>query len=363
MPDTPSAPGLLAHLVPRFASHPENVAVEALGHILAGSAPSRAALSDMLRDAGADVGPIARVVTQAAGEAGEQPDLAAFDEGGAERVLVEAKFWAELTDNQPVAYLERLPTDAPSALLVVGPEARRESLWASLRRRVEAAEALEWRDATRAPELPRADIGRGRSLILTSWRAMLGRMASRASGALDTDAELDIRQLLGLCDRMDADAFLPLRAEELGPEVPRRLPHLQRLVDDALRRLRDSALADDTTGWGSSTTSHGRYVTIGGARGWLGIWYLPWASLRDTPLWLQVPVGADPESRSGNRDARLASLAAREPPDVIDGAPINQAGNLLIPVMLPTGVEYEAVLDTVVERLTEVATLLAGDAE
>ena len=360
MPDESPASGLLAHLVPRFA-HPENVAVEALGHILANSEAARGALADVLRDGGADVGPIARVATQAAGEGGARPDLAAFDDRGAERVLVEAKFWANLTENQPVAYLERLPTDAPSALLVVGPEARRESLWAELRALVEAAEGLEWRDAPRTPDLLCAEVGGSRRLLLTSWAALLARMAARASAALDTNTELDIRQLRGLADRMDSDAFLPLRAEELGPEFARRLPHLQRLVDDALGRLESAGLANDRTITRAGADSHGRYVTIGGARAWFGIWYPPWAALRDTPIWLQLLARADRGMPIEATRRRLAPLMSREPPAAIDGGPIGQPGHVLVPITLPTGVEYDAVLDAVVERLTEVAELLGSD--
>ena len=71
----------------------------------------------MIAAGGANLGEIAQVRTQATGEEGERPDLAGFDRNGRERVLVEAKFWAGLTDNQPIAYLERLPANRPGALL------------------------------------------------------------------------------------------------------------------------------------------------------------------------------------------------------------------------------------------------------
>lgn len=127
---------LLAKLAPMFAVQTENVAVEALGHILSGSEPARRALSDVVRAGGAEVGRIVRVHTQATGEERARPDLAGFDGRGDERVLIEAKFWAGLTANQPMSYLERLPDQQPSALLFVAPAARVESLWAELRRHV-----------------------------------------------------------------------------------------------------------------------------------------------------------------------------------------------------------------------------------
>ena len=66
------------------------------------------------------------------------PDLAVFGHDGQERILLEAKFWAGLTENQPGTYLARLPDDgATSVLLFVAPEARLESIWTELRRRTE----------------------------------------------------------------------------------------------------------------------------------------------------------------------------------------------------------------------------------
>lgn len=74
----------------------EHVAVEALAHILSTSEAARAALTDVVAEGGASVGPIVRVQTQDTGETGARPDLAGFDESGLDRVLIEAKFAASL---------------------------------------------------------------------------------------------------------------------------------------------------------------------------------------------------------------------------------------------------------------------------
>ena len=96
---------LLAKLAPKFGPQTENLAVDALGHILSGSKAARLALSKMIEAGGAVVGEIAQVRTQAAGKEGERPDLAGFDRDGRERVLIEAKFWAGATEM--LAHLER----------------------------------------------------------------------------------------------------------------------------------------------------------------------------------------------------------------------------------------------------------------
>ena len=65
-----------------------------------------------------------------------QPDLTIYDSAGQHRLFVENKFWAGLTDAQPVTYLSHLPQDNdPSALVFLVPEERVRSVWAELRRR------------------------------------------------------------------------------------------------------------------------------------------------------------------------------------------------------------------------------------
>lgn len=83
MPDNRGT--LLAKLAPMFGAQTENVAVEALGHILSGSEAARRALSDVVRAGGAEVGQILQVRTQATDEVGARPDLAGLDGRGDER--------------------------------------------------------------------------------------------------------------------------------------------------------------------------------------------------------------------------------------------------------------------------------------
>ena len=87
---------LLARLAPMFGPQTENLAVEALGHILSESEAARSALSELLQASGAEVGKVALIRTQDAGEDGAKPDLAGLNEDDELRVLIEAKFWAGL---------------------------------------------------------------------------------------------------------------------------------------------------------------------------------------------------------------------------------------------------------------------------
>ena len=82
---------------------------------------------------------------------------------------------------------------------------------------------------------------------------------------------------------------------------------------------------------------YGRYVRLGTekrADAWFGVHYRLWANRRETPLWL--------EGTSYHREVlRRTGLGAE--------------GGDSIPIYLPTGVEYSAVLNAVVARLQEVA--------
>ena len=279
-------PTLFAQMALRFADHPENIAVEALGHILSQSTSARQGLEDVLRSGGSRIGPIARTETQFTVDEGSRPDLAGFDEEQEVRLFIEAKFWAGLTDNQPNGYLAQLPDDGPSALLFVVPEARLEALWS------EVYELADWEYG-----LVRSDeSGHLRSapivdtqchLMMTSWRALLDRMAAHAGAVGDTRIAGDIVQLMGLTEQMDTDAFLPLRPEELGPEIPRRMMNLTRLVNDATNRMIEVGWVD-VTGLRVTPleTGYGRYIRLSEVFCRFGVNLEHWARRRGTPLWL-----------------------------------------------------------------------------
>ncbi len=347
MTDTAAAAGrptLLAKLAPLFGPQTENLAVEALGHILSGSEAARRALSAVVRAGGAEIGEVAQVRTQATGEDGARPDLVGLDKSGQERLLIEAKFWAGLTENQPIGYLKRLDAKAgSSALLFVAPEARLEALWIELRRLVEESKrGLRFDESYKQAAVRGADVSDDRRLMLVSWSNLLDGIAAQAG---DAHTQMDIRQLRGLAERQDEEAFLPLRREEFAPEIPRRLRSLQRLVDDATDRAGASKFLDIS---GLRVTpqayGYGRYVKLVGRTTWFGIHANLWARTGSTPLWLWF----------WDHDlAVLDSLRGAVPP-----APGGQ--NRFVPIYLPVGREYDAVLNAVVERLRETAELIQG---
>ena len=315
---------LMAHLIPRITNQVEDAATDALGYILNRSPESREALTDLLREGGFAMPPIARVATQVAYEDGSRPDMAGYDENDVKRLLVESKFWAPLLSGQVSGYLQQFDADGPTALLFIAPESRLETLWAEIERQI----GDESPDVSLLPEPPtngwRSAMVAGvpKRLALVSWDRLLSDMLTRAAA---DDAEVsNIRQLRGLARRQDDEAFLPVRAEELSPEFARRAVGYTRLVDDVVTR-------GVSQGWmsiaGLLATSrrygYGRFFRFveTGKVFWFGVNHVRWARRGDTPLWM------------------------RRWPEIAWSPPI----------YLKVGVEYHEVLDDVTAQVKEMA--------
>ena len=95
---------LLGQFYTRIKGSQEDIASEGLTYSLA----ARQALNRVIQtDSGLTFGDIS-YSSQSIGENLERPDISGIDKDGKEVVLLEAKFWAALTNNQPVGYLNRL---------------------------------------------------------------------------------------------------------------------------------------------------------------------------------------------------------------------------------------------------------------
>ena len=280
---------LLAHLSPSLTSQTENIAVEALGYVLNKYAGSREGLNDVVRSGVRNVKPVDKVQTQASALDGTRPDLVGVDEGGAERVLIEAKFWADLTPRQPHAYLDRLPDDGPAVLVFLAPEDRIVSLWPQLRSRAQTAgKTLVDVDAER--KCVRVD-GSQRHLLLVSWTGLLDRMSARTRD--EQGAEDDIRQLRGLAEFAEEGRFRPIRdtREDFGPDS-RHMRDMKRMIDAATERgIKDGWASRKGLNRTPRSYGYGRYLKLGDRVVWFGIHTDRWERDGETPLWLDCGNG------------------------------------------------------------------------
>jgi len=145
-----------------------------------------------------------------------RPDMQGCEDEGRIHILVENKFWAGLTENQPVSYLRILAEyPQPTTLLFVGPEDRKETLWRELHQRLIENEMSATKGAT-VGIFRIVSTSAGPILALTSWRALLDALEPRVAD--DKAARNDLLQLRALCEAADSDAFIPVSSAEVSDQ-------------------------------------------------------------------------------------------------------------------------------------------------
>jgi hypothetical protein len=337
---------LLGHLALRLGTQQELWATESLHFILRSSAEARDAFLNY-------VGELTQVVlpqdlwfrTQVAAKDGAIPDLIGVDDQSRVALVVEAKFWAGLTDNQPVAYLRQIAGESPGVLLFIAPASRLETLWPEVLGRCrEAGMALE---PVAAPGEASAAQVAGSTLALCSWSALLAYITMRLEMAGELAAANDVSQLVGLCAQMDRTAFHPVRSEELAPEIGRRNAQYCDLADELTVRLRQEKFIS-LKGFKATGTKYwyGRYMSAHGHQILLKCDHALWSNAFETPLWLHI-------WPKGDTRQRLTPLMMEVPPRLIE-----RNGELLVPLMIPLGVEYAAVFASLLAQIKDVLEVL-----
>lgn len=340
---------LLSKLVYKFSQSPENLATESLQYILSTSPSAAAGLHRLVFQCGASINSDCVFRTQVAGSNGEIPDLIGFNRSSnAEQIILEAKFWASLTDNQPVTYLKRLPKNQPSILLFVAPATRIATLWPELTRRailenifsdqIQTTCASDECKVIRLDETPRV-------FALVSWRYLLTMMKSCCVEFSDSKSVQDIEQLTGLCERMDEKEFLPLRSDELGSGIARRFMQFESLLDDIAVRAVERCVAK----WAHNKNRISQCCPIVIAEHNACIHFSPrlWASLGETPLWLGFY--SFDWKKSVILDARIEILANQL--NSRTDSKRDEGGNLWIPIYLACGEEKSVLVDQVVNQI------------
>jgi hypothetical protein len=120
---------LLSHVAFRFPSQ-ENLATESLVYIVGQSPVAKRALLDFIHHhLGLKLPETVVFRSQESGSDGSIPDIIGITSDGKLAVIIEMKFWAGLTDNQPVSYLKQLPLGEPAVFVLVGPPQRLSNHW------------------------------------------------------------------------------------------------------------------------------------------------------------------------------------------------------------------------------------------
>ena len=331
---------LMGAVAQRHAYSLEDAATDALTFILSRRASAREALSEFLADDAGQPLPVAKVESWAATEHGAIPDVVCRDEHEDAVAFIESKFWATLTDHQPVTYWRALSADQPSVLLFLAPHSRIESgsLWNGLVDRLRKAD-VEVVDEDRTDGLVSAVARDGRRLMLTSWDELLGHIAEAARRDGDSQVCFEIAQLQGL-------AAAAVKGEKTTPDEK-----LRQSFADAVERLKRSGWANtDGLRVGTGANYFARYFRLAGAPAGLRIDYEDEKQRPDRSLWLWF---------WRERNARLSVEDVARVLEEAGEAELEWRGSeVLLPIVMPADADDQATVNALVAELERVARLL-----
>ncbi len=352
---------IFGHLALRFSASPENLATEGLRFILEGSNAAHDAFVQLLRQIAPELPETLTFQTQAAGDEGEIPDLIGLDAEGNEVFLGEAKFWAGLTGNQPVSYLRRLEKNKGKLLLFIAPGTRFETLWPELLMLCKKAK-LEHEENLTGKNLRAVAFGSQVKMGMTSWRAILNTLQAAAEANNEQGTASDLAQLRGLCERMDASAFLPLRQEEMACEHGKRIGHYIDVVNDSIAYL-ESKGTISTKGLRATTRADGwgRYFKHKNFGCILMFNFKLWGEKYPTPIWINITNRIKEKGKMEwvylpATEEKLRAYGLKDP------LPIQRIGKeIFIPIILPTLEEKQAVVAEVARQMETIFAHLSDE--
>lgn len=272
---------LLGQFYSRIKGSQEDIASEGLTYILQRSKSARLAINKIIKsDCGLDFEDL-NFSTQNIGGKSERPDISGFDTDGNEILILEAKFWAALTDNQPIEYLKRLKQN--SALVFICPTLRVRPVFDELLKRVKTTQI----NFTTNHETHSITFEDNKHLTVKTWNEILGTVKLHLVQANEQLLISDIDQIIGLCNTIDSNAFLPLQSDDLSPKYAKRINSYYDLLDKVVDELKKREIAD-TKGLNATPQRYGytRYFKTKKFGIALNIKFDYWASCADTPFWI-----------------------------------------------------------------------------
>jgi len=225
---------LLTHIANNFITEYENVANSSISYLLNSYPVACNALKYTL---GVDSVP-SLYMTEVSGLLNKsRPDITGLDSEGNKSVIIEGKFWANLTEHQPESYMNEL--SANGKLLFLAPDKRISSLKIDINNR----------------------IGREDSrIVICSWNEFLKSIEIENQKEHNNHLTSDLYQLKELCSKMDVDGMPPLSNSDLDPMNGRINYQLISLLDECHSKLKRWDEADFNKMQKSSTKfGHGFY--------------------------------------------------------------------------------------------------------
>jgi len=276
---------LLGQFYSKIKGSQEDLASESLTYILKKSDNARKVINQIVKIETGLVFSDLSYSTQNIGKKLERPDISGKNNEGKEVLLIEAKFWASLTDNQPNGYLERLKND--TILIFLVPTLRVKPVFEEVLIRIKE----KYSDIEIETENNRVKINTAnKHILIKNWNEILNGIKSKLVQENQQNLISDIDQIIGLVDTIDSNSFQPIRSEDLSPSIPKRIKSYYDIVDKVVNNLisRNEKINNHKLMKGNLKNGYKKYFRFENFG--FGMSYFPelWEKYADTPFWLSI---------------------------------------------------------------------------
>jgi hypothetical protein len=335
-----------------FSTSPENLATEALCYILEKSHVTRELFLKYL-GMFSFMPKTSLYYKSQVDDIDKIPDLVGYTQSGEKVLIIENKFWAGLTSNQPKNYLFSISEDKEGLLLFIAPSLRTVTLFNELKRKLRIEGISDLETILDKNEEKAVRVNGSRIMAITSWRSVLSYLLHGVELEHDHDCASDIQQLMGLCERMDEEAFIPFTSVDLSSSLGKVIKQLIQKINETRDKLQEcnknikiGGLTNaNGPGW------YGRYFFLSGYGTLLFYSSDNWANLAETPLWLRIQNASfQPSDQVFNL---FSAFYTMEPPGAY-----RLDNGLNIPLFLKTGVDKEEVISDLVFQISKIGNLL-----
>jgi hypothetical protein len=275
---------LLAQFYNKIKGSQEDIASEGLVYILKNSISARKSLKVFTFNTDVEFGNL-NYSTQNTGEKLERPDISGYDREGKEMVIIESKFWAALTDNQPVEYLSRLGEN--SVLLFVCPDLRVRPIFDEIQRRISEENISFTPDANSHNLL----LDGNKHILIKTWSQIIEVIRFALIEENNKALLSDLDQIEGFCKTIDSVSFLPFASEDFAPSNAKRINSyydlLDKVTDELVKRQPANIIGLNRTPLRNGYRRYLRFPNIKKGIA-LDVRFDLWEKSAQTPFWILI---------------------------------------------------------------------------
>lgn len=279
---------LLGKFYYKIKGAPEDIASESLTYILNKSVKAKDSIKKLIKhETGLNISEL-NYLNQKSGDDLERPDICGIDENGGERLLIESKFWASLTDNQPNSYINRI--DENSVLLFLVPSLRVRTLYEEILRKIKN----KYNEIIEDSENRTIKII-NRYCLVVNWDDVLNMIKQDLEKENNQNLISDVNQLIGFCHTIDRKSFQPINDIDLSPRIPKQIKSYVDIVDKVVDEIKNMTPKASTSGLHKTPQRYGyhRYFTLKRFGFAMALRMDHWSEHADTPFWLSIAIKTD----------------------------------------------------------------------